>query len=112
MTFTLSWTDKASNETGYRIYRDGQVITELPANSTSFVDSVALLAGESAEYYLEVYSPSGRPETTVHLFLSPALAMQLPTDSFVNSLAGNYTIQYNSFDGQVTRMIVAPGNNP
>jgi hypothetical protein len=62
MTFTLSWADKASNETGYRIHRDEQVI-ELPANSTSFVETIPLLSGESVEYYLEVYSPSGSAST-------------------------------------------------
>jgi hypothetical protein len=63
MTFTLSWTDKAANETGYRIYRDGQVIAELPADSTSYLDSIALLAGESVEYYLEVYGAGGSVST-------------------------------------------------
>src|SRR5215208_2520551 len=62
MTFTLIWIDKASNETGYRIHRDDQVI-ELPANSTSYVESIPLLSGESIEYYLEVYSPSGSAST-------------------------------------------------
>lgn len=62
MTFTLIWIDKASNETGYRIHRDDQVI-ELPANSTSYVESIPLLSGESMEYYLEVYSSSGSAST-------------------------------------------------
>ncbi len=63
MTFTLTWLDKASNETGYRVHRDDQVI-ELPANSTSFVETIPLLSGESIEYYLEVYSPSGLSNTS------------------------------------------------
>ena len=62
MTFTLAWTDRASNETGYRVHRDDQVI-ELPANSTSFVETIPLLSGESVEYYLEVFSPSGSAST-------------------------------------------------
>ena len=62
MTFTLAWTDKASNETGYRVHRDDQVI-ELPANSTSFVETIPLLSGESVEYYLEVYGLGGSVST-------------------------------------------------
>jgi hypothetical protein len=62
MTFTLSWDDKASNETGYRVHRDDQVI-ELPANSTSFVETIPLLSGESVDYYLEVYGPGGSAST-------------------------------------------------
>lgn len=59
VTFTLSWTDKENNETGYRIFRDGEAIAELPANSTSYVDTVALEFGQEAEYYLQVYGPGG-----------------------------------------------------
>jgi len=59
LTFTLSWTDKENNETGYRIFRDGEVLAELPANSTSYVDTMTLEFGEDPEYYLQVYSPGG-----------------------------------------------------
>jgi hypothetical protein len=36
------WVDAAANETGYRVYRDGVVLTTLPANSTSYTDSPPL----------------------------------------------------------------------
>ena len=59
MTFTVSWTDRADGESGYRIYRNGEVIAELPANSTSYVDSSSPVSGESVEYYINVYGPYG-----------------------------------------------------
>ena len=65
MTFTMSWTDRATNETGYRVYRDGELLAELPANSTSYTDSIALLSGESTEYYLQVYAPSGSANSSL-----------------------------------------------
>ncbi|MBD3233175.1 MAG: hypothetical protein GF315_05575, partial [candidate division Zixibacteria bacterium] len=37
----LSWNDNADNETGYRIKRDGAVLTTLPANSSSYNDTGA-----------------------------------------------------------------------
>ncbi len=59
LTFNLTWTDRENNETGYRIFRDGEVTAELPANSTSYVDTVALVFEEDHEYYLQVYGPGG-----------------------------------------------------
>lgn len=35
---TLGWSDQASNEEGYRVYRDGGVIATLSANATSYSD--------------------------------------------------------------------------
>ena len=65
MTFTMSWTDRANNETGYRVFRNGELIAELPANSTSYTESIDLLAGESAEYYLQVLAPSGSANSSL-----------------------------------------------
>lgn len=65
MTFTMTWTDKATNETGYRVFRDGKQVSELPANSTSFTESTPLKAGESVAYYLQVYGPSGTATSSV-----------------------------------------------
>ena len=59
MTFTVKWTDRSEGESGYKIYRNGEVIAELPANSTSFVDISYPTAGESVEYYIHVYGPYG-----------------------------------------------------
>jgi hypothetical protein len=63
-TFNLTWEDKASNETGYRIFRDGAAVAELPANSTSFTETTPLESGEDATYYLQVYGPSGTVNTS------------------------------------------------
>src|SRR6266542_20216 len=40
MTFNVTWVDKANNETGYRIFRNGELAIELPANSTTYTDSI------------------------------------------------------------------------
>jgi hypothetical protein len=63
-TFNLTWEDKATNETGYRIFRDGEQVAELPANSTSFTETTPLESGENATYYLQVYGPSGTVNTS------------------------------------------------
>lgn len=65
MTITIEWTDKATNETGYRVLRDGQSVAELPANSSSYSEAIAMEAGDSAEYYLQVYGPGGTTNMSV-----------------------------------------------
>jgi len=65
MTFTVKWADKATNETGYRIFRDGKQVVELPANSTSYSEIIPMQSGESTAYYVQVYAPSGTANTSV-----------------------------------------------
>jgi hypothetical protein len=65
MTFTVTWADKATNETGYRIFRNGEPVAELPANSTSFTETIVMQAGQDASYYLQVYSPSGTANSSL-----------------------------------------------
>lgn len=36
----LTWQDRATNEEGYRIYRDGNLIISLPANATEYDDAL------------------------------------------------------------------------
>jgi hypothetical protein len=36
----LSWVDASNNEDGYRIYRNGRMLVELPANAASVLDAV------------------------------------------------------------------------
>lgn len=56
---TLKWTDVANNETGYRIIRNGQVVAELPANSTAYAETIDLKAGEKTIYEVEVFNSTG-----------------------------------------------------
>jgi hypothetical protein len=65
MTITINWTDKATNETGYRVLRDGESVAELAANSSNYTETIPMIAGESAEYYLQVYGPGGTATSNV-----------------------------------------------
>ena len=65
MTFIVSWVDKANDETGYRIFRNGEAVAELPANSTSYTDTMTPTANENVDYYLQVYSPFGSANSTI-----------------------------------------------
>ncbi len=60
LTFTVNWKDLAAGETGYRVFRNGEPVVELPANATTFTDTFNLSEpDQSVEYYLQVYGPSG-----------------------------------------------------
>ena len=56
MTITIDWADRSNNETGYRVLRDVNAIIELPPNSTFFSETIALQAGDSAEYIIQVFN--------------------------------------------------------
>jgi hypothetical protein len=57
-TVSLQWLDNADNEAGYRIYRNGQMIAELPAGSTSYTDAIYLGIGP-LEYSIRAYNDAG-----------------------------------------------------
>ena len=59
MEITIIWVDRANNETGYRIIRNGELAADLPADSTTYADSFELSAGQSASYRIEVFNASG-----------------------------------------------------
>ncbi|HJS18977.1 MAG TPA: SH3 domain-containing protein [Anaerolineales bacterium] len=65
ISFSMAWEDRATNETGYRVFRDGEAVAELPANSTSWSETIPLEAGESLSYYLQVYGPTGTADSSV-----------------------------------------------
>ena len=65
LTFTVTWTDRGIDETGYRVFRDGEAVAELAANSTSYIDTFAFTSGENVDYYLQVYSPYGSANSSV-----------------------------------------------
>lgn len=65
ITFEVIWADNAANETGYRIFRNGEAIVELPANTTTFTDVYNLPANQNVEYYIQAYSASGTANSSI-----------------------------------------------
>lgn len=64
MTVTILWTDRADNESGYRVIRDDAVVAELPADSAKYTETIMLEAGESVTYFIEAFSPFGSGRST------------------------------------------------
>ncbi|HEY2980930.1 MAG TPA: hypothetical protein VGJ22_07095 [Anaerolineales bacterium] len=59
VTTNLTWGDAADNENGYRVYRFGTVVADLPADSGAFVDTVTVTPGTQLQYAVEAYNDAG-----------------------------------------------------
>jgi len=57
--FTMTWEDRAGNEQGYRILRDGWLAAELPAGSTTYTEIISMPVSEGAQYSVQVYNATG-----------------------------------------------------
>lgn len=64
LNVTLTWSDKSNNETGYRVFRDGGLVAELPAGSTAYADKVAVDSGQGVGYRVEAYNVTGTASTS------------------------------------------------
>lgn len=65
LSFYVIWNDKADNEAGYRIFRDGLQIAELPASSTTYAEMIMMPVSKSAQYYVQAYNEAGLSQTKV-----------------------------------------------
>ncbi|MBL8049985.1 MAG: SH3 domain-containing protein [Anaerolineales bacterium] len=55
---TIAWSDK-DDESGYRVFRNNQLIAELPENSREFKETISLLSGQSVGYYVVAFNAVG-----------------------------------------------------
>lgn len=55
----LSWRDNADNEKGYRIYRNGELVAELSANSTYYKEVILYPGGQGLTYRVEAFNEIG-----------------------------------------------------
>jgi hypothetical protein len=71
-TITLTWEDVANDESGYRVYRNGAMIAELPANSPTYTDDTSRDSGSVFSYGVEAFNSIGASiqRTTVPFGLS------------------------------------------
>jgi hypothetical protein len=65
ITFTVNWADNANNEAGYRVFRNGEQIIELPADSVTHTDVFDIQPDQSVEYYIQVFGPSGTGNSAI-----------------------------------------------
>lgn len=63
-TVNLKWNDRAEDELGYRIYRDDERVMDLPANSTTYSETIDIEEGEPISYWIEVFNNAGASTTS------------------------------------------------
>jgi hypothetical protein len=68
VTFNLKWSDRAADETGYRIYRNDELVTELPPNTSSFTEVVDVEGNKEITYRLEVFNSTGASSASLIRF--------------------------------------------
>jgi hypothetical protein len=74
----LSWTDNSSDETGFKIYRNGVLITTTDAGVTTFSDT-GLACGTTYTYEIKAVNASGDSPGTTITVSTPACASGAPT---------------------------------
>jgi uncharacterized protein YraI len=62
---TVTWRDAAVDEAGYRIFRNGEAIVELPANTTTYTDVFNISGDQSVEYYIQAHAPAGTGNSSI-----------------------------------------------
>jgi len=65
LSMNIIWEDRATNEAGYRIVRDGWQAAELPAGSTTYAETISMPVSQSAEYYVQAYDATGSADSSV-----------------------------------------------
>jgi uncharacterized protein YraI len=68
VTFNLKWTDRSDDESGYRIYRNDQLVTELPPNSTTYSEVIDVEEGQNITYRVEVFNSAGSSSSSTISF--------------------------------------------
>jgi hypothetical protein len=68
ISVSLDWADASDNETGYHVYRSDTQIADLPANSTSYDDTVNSGPPQDLQYSVAAYNASGESTRRVAQF--------------------------------------------
>ena len=69
LTTNLTWSDSSDNETGFHLYRDGVLIAELPAGTTSYTDVTTIAPGGSVNYSVAAFNDQGESALRTESFV-------------------------------------------
>jgi len=58
-TVNLSWIDPAHDANGFRVYRQGTLIEDVPATTTSVIDTIDVVIGTDLPYSIAAYNDAG-----------------------------------------------------
>ena len=59
LTTDLTWSDRATNEQGYRVFRNGTLVATLPAGATSYSETINININDTLVYGVASFNPTG-----------------------------------------------------
>ncbi len=65
VTVNLTWTDVAIDEQGYKIFRNGEQVVDLPAQSVGYTDVAVASSGSAFTYNVLAYNAAGTGEASI-----------------------------------------------
>lgn len=71
LTTILAWNAPSGPVNGYRIYREGQQIADVPASQTSYTETVPFRFGSSMSYAVAAYNDAGPSQQAIWNFHCP-----------------------------------------
>ncbi len=88
---TLVWSDNSDNEDGFTIFRDGNVVSNVSKNLTTFQDN-NLTAGKSYQYGIKSYNPSGTSDMVTCSVAIPIPPPVAPSSLTTQEISGNTAV--------------------
>lgn len=70
ITTDLSWTQNPADANGFRIYRQAELVADVPANVTNYVDTGRVQLGTDLTYSIEAYNDAGASSRLSHTITS------------------------------------------
>ncbi len=64
LTISLGWNAPSGSVNGYRIYRKGTQVADVPANQTTYSEKIPFVYGSSIEYAVAAYNEAGVSQQT------------------------------------------------
>ncbi len=59
VTTDLTWSDRATNEAGYRVFRNGTLVATLPAGATSYSETISININDTLIYGVASFNSTG-----------------------------------------------------
>lgn len=74
LTVILAWAAPAGQVNGYRVYRAGTQVADVPANETSYKETIPFVYGSTVQYSVAAYNDAGtspQRNWTIHCVRNP-----------------------------------------
>lgn len=71
LTMLLGWNAPSGAVNGYRVYRFGTLLADLPASTTSYQETVPFTYGSDMNYAVEAYNDAGTGQQVLWDFTCP-----------------------------------------